>query len=68
MKRFELHRDVDVTGISGEGVVAAGVALPFGLGALMRWRTATWSLVWYPRVEWVELIHGHNGRTRVVWR
>lgn len=25
MRRFELHRDVDVSGVSGEGIVADGV-------------------------------------------
>lgn len=66
--RFEMHRDVDVSGMSGQGHVASGIRLPFRLGVLMKWRTPTWSVVWYPRVEWVERVHGHDGHTRIVWK
>jgi hypothetical protein len=68
VRRFDLVRHDDVSGVSGTGTVATGVTLPFGLGAFMRWRTPTWTLVYFPRVDWVEAIHGHQGRTRVVWR
>lgn len=64
--RFELHRDHDVSGVSGEGVVAKGIRLPFRLGAIIKWTTPIWSVAWYPRAEWIEYIHGHNGATRVV--
>lgn len=67
-RRFELHRDDDVTGISGEGVVAEGVEFRDGVVCL-RWLTE-WpsSVVHYDRgMESVEHIHGHNGRTRIVW-
>jgi hypothetical protein len=67
-RRFSLHRHVDVNGQSGVGIVATGLRLPLRLGAFMRWRTKTWSLVWYPRMEWVERVHGHEGQTTVVWR
>ena len=67
MRRFELHRDIDVSGVSGVGVVAAGWTLPFGLGAVLKWRTPTWSVSWYPRAAWIERIHGHGGATRFVW-
>lgn len=68
MKRFDLVRAEDVSGVSGVGIVASGVTLPFRLGAVMRWRTPQWTIVYFPRVAWIERIHGHEGRTRVDWR
>lgn len=69
MKRFELHRDEDVTGVSGTGIVAEGVWFEKGDVAVVRW-TSEWptSVVWHERGrESVETIHGHNGKTRIVW-
>ena len=66
-KRFELHRDIDETGISGTGVVAEGVEFKDGVVAL-RWLTE-WptSVVWYDRgMDSVEHVHGHGGKTRIV--
>lgn len=68
MKRFELHRDVDITGMSGTGVVAEGVAFSDGV-VCMRW-LGPWptSICWYDRgAEAVEHLHGHGGATRMVW-
>lgn len=67
-RRFELHRDVDVSGISGTGVVAEGVAFTDGVVAL-RWRSA-WptSVVFHDKgMDAVEAVHGHGGATRIVW-
>lgn len=67
-RRFELHRDSDVTGVSGTGVVAEGIAFTDGTVAL-RWRSE-WptSVVFHDRgVEAVQKIHGHGGATRIVW-
>lgn len=67
MKYFELHRDVDETGVSGTGVVAEGVEFSDGTVAL-RWRSK-WptSVVFYDRgMEAVEAVHGHGGKTRIV--
>ena len=67
-RRFELHRDEDVTGVSGTGVVAEGVIFRDGVGAV-RWLTE-WptSAVFHDRgQEAIEHIHGHGGKTRVVW-
>jgi hypothetical protein len=68
LRRFELHRDEDITGVSGTGVVADGVAFPDDV-VLLRWR-GEWptSICWYDRgVAAVEHVHGHNGATRIVW-
>ncbi len=68
MRRFELHRDRDVTGVSGAGVVAEGVEFTDGTVAL-RWASA-WptSVVFHDRgIEAVRAVHGHSGATRIVW-
>lgn len=68
MRRFELHRDVDETGVSGTGVVAQGVEFDDGTVA-MKW-LGDWptSVVFHERgAEALEHVHGHGGKTRVVW-
>lgn len=67
-RRFELHRDTDITGVSGTGIVAEGIAFTDGVVAL-RWRSE-WptSVVFHDRgVEAVRAVHGHGGATRLVW-
>lgn len=66
MRRFELHRQEDITGASGTGVVAEGVEFSTGWVALT-WLTAVNSLVFCPWIANVEAIHGHNGATHIVW-
>jgi hypothetical protein len=67
VRRFELHRDVDETGISGTGIVAEGVEFTSGVVCLQwlsEWPT---SIVWHDRgLASVEAVHGHNGKTRIV--
>jgi hypothetical protein len=66
-RRFRLHRDHDVTGISGTGIVADGVLWPDGT-ASVRWRGEHPSIVFWDRGSVsVEHIHGHGGATRIVW-
>lgn len=67
-RRFVLVREEDVSGISGTGVVAEGVAFSNDVVAL-RWRSE-WptSVVFHDRgIESLEAVHGHNGRTRIEW-
>jgi len=65
---FELHRDEDKSGISGTGVVAEGVLFSDGPVAL-RWIIGEHrSTVIWPCIAAVEAIHGHGGKTRIVWR
>jgi hypothetical protein len=66
MRRFHLIRFEDETGISGEGTVVEGVQFLDGSIA-MRWLTDTSSVGIYKCIEDVEIIHGHNGKTKVVW-
>ncbi|MEU6768551.1 hypothetical protein ABZ916_39335 [Streptomyces sp. NPDC046853] len=65
-RRFHLVRDVDETGTSGTGVVVEGLEFTDGTVAL-RWLTATTSTAIYASIADVETIHGHGGKTRVVW-
>lgn len=64
---FALVRDEDETGVSGTGAVALGVVYPDG-HVSMRWVVGEHrSTVAYDSIEAVKAIHGHNGKTRVVW-
>lgn len=65
MRRFELVRNEDVSGISGTGAVAEGVEFSDGQ-VVMRWKN-TGSLGIYKSVDQVLDVHGHDGRTEVVF-
>lgn len=66
LRRFHLVRDVDLTGVSGTGIVAGGVRFPTGWVALS-WFTEVTSVAFYPSIAAIERIHGHGGATRIVW-
>jgi hypothetical protein len=69
LRTFELHRVEDVSGMSGTGVIADGVVFPDGRCAY-RWRggvAAVATTVTADSIGDVERIHGHEGRTRIVW-
>jgi hypothetical protein len=67
MRRFELHRDRDISGVSGLGRVAEGVQWTDGTCAV-RWGANPYpSTVAWECIEHVEAVHGHNGATRIVW-
>lgn len=66
MKAFDLVRDIDETGISGTGPVAEGAVFSDGRVA-MRWITSNRSTCFYESIDDVHAIHGHNGKTRVVF-
>lgn len=75
MRMFTLQRDVDETGISGTGVVAEGIEFSDGVVAL-RWLVPTGapgagnptSVVFHDNgIESVHKIHGHGGKTRIVF-
>ncbi|WP_241968358.1 hypothetical protein [Streptomyces sp. ICBB 8177] len=66
-RRFYLQRHLDVTGASGTGVVAWGVAWPDG-SASIRWVREPASVVFWPGgVTDAEWVHSHGGATEVVW-
>jgi hypothetical protein len=64
-KRLHLQRDVDVSGVSGIGIVAYGVQFPDG-SVVLRWDTRVRTTVMYDSLQDVEKIVGHNGATKIV--
>lgn len=66
MRRFQLDRDQDVSGVSGTGVVADGVLFEDG-AVVVHWRSDEPSTVVWSSIEAVEHVHGHGGLTRIVW-
>lgn len=74
MRRFHLVRDVDVTGISGTGVVAEAVEFGDGI-TVVRWLRASTArpehvkptAVVHDDVESVIGLHGHGGQTTIDW-
>lgn len=69
IRTFYLERTEDESGVSGTGVVAVGVELP-SKRCLLEWIskvTPASSLGIYDNIDDVEAVHGHDGRTKVVW-
>lgn len=66
MKYFILKRIEDETGISGTGIVAEGIVWSDGTVAY-RWLTKTPTTVIIDTVENVETIHGHDGKTKLIF-
>ncbi|MEV6562931.1 hypothetical protein AB0M22_44940 [Nocardia sp. NPDC051756] len=62
---FQLHRDTDVSGFSGVGVVADGCVWPDGTVS-MRWRGPIRTTVEAACLNDIRTVHGHDGKTRVV--
>jgi hypothetical protein len=63
---FSLWRNEDVTGVSGTGLVAHGVEFHDG-AVVIRWSSETPSTVVWSGLDDAMRVHGHDGRTRVVW-
>ena len=66
IRRFYLKRTDDKSGVSGTGKVAWGVVFPDKV-AVLRWITAGGSTAVYDSIMDVKRIHGHDGRTKVVY-
>jgi hypothetical protein len=66
VRRFQLERDVDVSGVSGTGSVAFGAQAPDGTCVLW-WSSGLESTTIYPNMETLLAIHGHGGMTRVIY-
>lgn len=64
--RFHFERDEDASGVSGTGYVATGIMFEDGSVAL-RWRGPLKSTAIYDSIHHVIAIHGHEGRTLVVF-
>lgn len=66
MRTFKLVRDEDVSGISGTGVVAEGIEYTNGKVS-MCWRGDFHTIENADNIHVIEYLHGHQGRTRIVW-
>jgi hypothetical protein len=63
---FNLVRTEDISGVSGTGIVAEGAQFSTGK-CVLSWVTKYRSVAVYDSLEELEAIHGHDGKTRVVW-
>lgn len=63
---FELHRDIDETGISGTGKVAEGCEFNDGTVA-MRWVGKHQSTTVFQSMTHMLAVHGHGGKTRALY-
>ena len=66
MRTFKLVREEDVSGVSGVGEVAEGVEF-HDKQCVLSWFGAHHSLEVHPSIDDIIAIHGHQGRTKVVW-
>lgn len=66
MKRFNLVRLIDATGISGTGRVAEGAVFETGQ-AVLCWLSEHSSIAIYSSFTELMTIHGHNGQTIAEW-
>lgn len=64
MQVFNLLRLIDESGVSGQGHVAQGVQFDNGWCALT-WLTEKTSVAFYPDIQTLIDIHGHNGNTQI---
>lgn len=67
IRRFQLHRVEDESGISGTGLVAEGVLLTGGR-VVLHWLTVYGSVNIYDNMEVLMALHGHHGKTKVVYQ
>ncbi len=66
IRTFQLVRGDDETGVSGTGVVAEGAEFTNGTVA-MTWLSVVNSIAFYPNIKVLEAIHGHAGKTKIVF-
>jgi len=66
MKLFNLLREDDESGVSGTGIVAEGVVFTDGT-CCMRWLTSVASTAMYASIQDLVHIHGHGGKTKVIF-
>jgi hypothetical protein len=66
VKKFHLLRIEDESGVSGTGRIAEGVEFTNGKCVLC-WKTPLSSIAMYENIKSLESIHGHGGKTKVVF-
>lgn len=62
---FELHRDTDVSGVSGTGKVAEIVIFSDGQAAI-HWIGQHPTTTAHPDIQSIKAVHGHDGQSRIV--
>lgn len=63
---FHLHRIEDASGVSGTGIVAEGVIFS-NTKVVLSWLTIHKSMTTFDSLAEMEAIHGHEGKTKIVW-
>jgi hypothetical protein len=63
---FLLERTEDVNGLSGTGVVAEGIEFS-NRWCILNWLVYPYSDFWYPTYQDIQEIHGHEGKTKLIW-
>jgi hypothetical protein len=66
-RRFHLVRHVDVSGVSGTGIVAEGVEWSDNTVTLRWGGPYPTTTVWQDGIPALLTIHGHNGATTIHW-
>lgn len=66
IRTFTLVRDEDESGVSGTGLVAEGVEFSSGQ-VCITWFSHVPAVNIYGSIKVVETLHGHGGKTRIVW-
>ena len=64
---FTIHRTEDPSGVSGTGVVAEGWESSSGEWVVLVWLSDTPSMEIHRDIRRVEEIHGHGGKSQIVW-
>jgi len=62
---FYLQRNKDISGVSGEGIIAIGAKFPSGV-CIVEWLTFTTTITHFKNLEHVKEIHGHQGATEII--
>ena len=66
MRRFNLIRTTDISGVSGTGVVAEGIEFENGKIAIC-WTTRYHIVSVIDNLHTLEKVHGHGGETHIAW-
>jgi len=67
LRRFHFDRVEDASGVSGCGRVAEGCLFTDTGEAVIHWLGAHGSINVYHSIDDVILVHGHEGRTKIVF-
>ncbi len=67
MRRFHFERLEDASGVSGCGRVAEGCLFLDTGEAVLHWLGAHGSINFYHSVDDMMYVHGHQGKTRIIF-